>query len=890
MHASRFSVLGLATLLLLPACAEASFLGTLLFGKDTLEPVRAAIRETEQLRQEVFGWYKHNATQQANFTVTPDPKDLYTILPAIYSGRSLVDPDGSYYSDVEGYYKGEWTGWDFSTRSNRSLALDSRLNHTAVQKLSASQPSQVPEYLEGAKEDKLILDRGSFDWLSVQPGHVDLHLREEHLLPGNVSLITGSLSFAAPANTKSSIESVDFSLEGLHFIPTGSIFLHALSDESQQITDVRKSLGMIPQGNNDTANATVSAIDKAFQLRIDMLNRIIASGSYESEDAGPADPPTVKHNCSLHVYAQFRSAGAYTDLQPQIDALERENKKSTGISTIPPPALRLAVTAYSPECQVVLSSNELEGLLQSRLWKKGVRYAILFFVVLFIQTRLLVQQMEVTTTPSGLAKMSDKTWLAQSVLDAYGCLIHLSVGVAVENETTIPLIACAFMSGMCFLAFGYRYTIVIYRSQMDAAPSPAPAPAPATVPATVQSTAAVADPTSQTSPQNGTNVTSVNANTSSAAAPSSDFITSTISAISAADAAAATPEEIAARRRGANILLVALFLIMVGFFPIFTVKLMLPFLYSFWIPQIWRNVQRGTRKAILKRCVIGTTLTRLYIPLYFLVCPNNVLFDNEYSFWGWMLAAYLGLQAAILVGQDLFGPHWFLPAKYVPEGAKQGWEYHPLIYPGGDEEEGAGVVGGAGREEREYGDCAICLTAIENKKTTRKRSVNNKRQKKKTTSKQSRSWFGRSSDYAYDRIAEHEAEDFELEHDDNEDDHLPNDPPSTTIQIYPPEKSSSSSPSSPAPVQHTHYRAHTSPSTTTVRSRLARIIRTMLRWKQTLTSNLDSSQIAAVGGRKRRRMDVMLAPCQHAFHTECLERWLHIKNECPSCRSGLPPV
>ncbi|SPO26547.1 related to TUL1 - Golgi-localized RING-finger ubiquitin ligase [Ustilago trichophora] len=871
MHIHHSTTFYVATLLLLlPASIQASFLGTLLFGKDTLDPVRAAIKQTEQLRDEMHGWYKHNATQQANFTVTPDPADLYTLQPALYSGRSLVEPDGSYYTDVEGYYKGEWTGWDFSTKANRSLAIDSRFNHTAVEKLSAGQLNEAPDYVEGVKQDQLIMDRGAFDWLTIKPGHVDVHLREEHLLPGNVSLITGSISFAAAADAKSSIDSVDFSLEGLHFIPTGSIFLHAVADEAPEGTDVRTSLGLIPQGNNETANATISAIDKAFQLRIDMLQRIIASGSYDAGDSGSDSLPAVKHNCSLHIYGQFHSAGPYTELQPQIDALEREAKLSTGISTISPPPLKLALTSYSPECQLVLTSqreHELAGVLQSRLWKKAVNYAIIYFVILFVQTHLLVQQMEVTTTPSGLAKMSDKTWLAQSVLDAYGCLIHLSVAVAVENETTVPLIACAFMSGMCFLAFGYRYTITIYRSQMDAAPSPTPTPTPA---AAAPAAPAAPAPTQQAAAGlPGDQPAEVSApNTTESQAPSTNPIASAITAITNADAASATPEEIAARRRGATILFVGVFLLMVGFFPIFTVTLMLPFLYSFWIPQIYRNVTRGTRKAILKRVVIGTTITRMYIPLYLLVCPANVLF-SEPSVWGWVLAGYLVVQALVLVGQDLMGPHWFLPKKWVPEDAVRGWEYHPPLDSGRDiEEEGQG---------REYGDCAICLTAIENKSKARRRNS-----KIPSNRSSGQGWFSNltsiSSSHNYRRIADEnpQAEDFDLEDE-------------TMHQTYPPEKLASGT-----NLSHFHpHRYARAGSTGThsslarkLRSNLAKLIRTSLRWKH----DLGTASSIVTRGSTRRRMDVMQAPCQHAFHTECLERWLEIKNECPSCRSVLPPV
>ncbi|KAH9889041.1 hypothetical protein C8Q73DRAFT_737866 [Cubamyces lactineus] len=42
-----------------------------------------------------------------------------------------------------------------------------------------------------------------------------------------------------------------------------------------------------------------------------------------------------------------------------------------------------------------------------------------------------------------------------------------------------------------------------------------------------------------------------------------------------------------------------------------------------------------------------------------------------------------------------------------------------------------------------------------------------------------------------------------------------------------------------------------------------------------------------VGGAKKT---YSLAPCHHLFHTECLERWLAIKNICPQCRRPLPPL
>jgi hypothetical protein len=36
--------------------------------------------------------------------------------------------------------------------------------------------------------------------------------------------------------------------------------------------------------------------------------------------------------------------------------------------------------------------------------------------------------------------------------------------------------------------------------------------------------------------------------------------------------------------------------------------------------------------------------------------------------------------------------------------------------------------------------------------------------------------------------------------------------------------------------------------------------------------------------------DVVVAPCRHHFHFECLERWTHEQLDCPVCRRFLPPL
>eukprot|EP00397_Hematodinium_sp_SG-2012_P011948 GEMP01012100.1.p1 GENE.GEMP01012100.1~~GEMP01012100.1.p1 ORF type:complete len:437 (+),score=76.31 GEMP01012100.1:395-1705(+) len=36
--------------------------------------------------------------------------------------------------------------------------------------------------------------------------------------------------------------------------------------------------------------------------------------------------------------------------------------------------------------------------------------------------------------------------------------------------------------------------------------------------------------------------------------------------------------------------------------------------------------------------------------------------------------------------------------------------------------------------------------------------------------------------------------------------------------------------------------------------------------------------------------EISVTPCDHLFHRQCLEQWLEIKMECPTCRADLPPL
>lgn len=47
---------------------------------------------------------------------------------------------------------------------------------------------------------------------------------------------------------------------------------------------------------------------------------------------------------------------------------------------------------------------------------------------------------------------------------------------------------------------------------------------------------------------------------------------------------------------------------------------------------------------------------------------------------------------------------------------------------------------------------------------------------------------------------------------------------------------------------------------------------------------------SGVGDELMEEVTVMVTPCNHLFHNDCLTHWMEVKLECPTCRAVLPPL
>lgn len=108
-------------------------------------------------------------------------------------------------------------------------------------------------------------------------------------------------------------------------------------------------------------------------------------------------------------------------------------------------------------------------------------------------------------------------------------------------------------------------------------------------------------------------------------------------------------------------------------------------MYSFWLPQIAYSAYSGTKNPFHPLYLVGTALTRLFIPLYFLGCPNSFLtvlaayfspsgqsaqqqeehMSTSYTAC-YVLVVWVSFQVVMLWLQSLYGPRFFVPKQFLP--------------------------------------------------------------------------------------------------------------------------------------------------------------------------------------------------------------------------------
>eukprot|EP00980_Cylindrotheca_fusiformis_P006491 scaffold1378_cov137-Cylindrotheca_fusiformis.AAC.4 len=94
-------------------------------------------------------------------------------------------------------------------------------------------------------------------------------------------------------------------------------------------------------------------------------------------------------------------------------------------------------------------------------------------------------------------------------------------------------------------------------------------------------------------------------------------------------------------------------------------------LYSFWLPQIIRNIVTEAKRPLHPYYVYGISLTRLVAPLY-IFCTRSNFLKEVYPdiptdlFMCELLIVWIGVQTAVLEAQGRYGARFMIPARFLP--------------------------------------------------------------------------------------------------------------------------------------------------------------------------------------------------------------------------------
>ncbi|ORY35895.1 hypothetical protein BCR39DRAFT_512893 [Naematelia encephala] len=503
--------------------------------------------------------------------------------------------------------------------------------------------------------------RGSWDWAGVDKW--DLNLREREV-EGNMRDWTW---VKGGATLSSGEENIDYNFFGLHHLANGTYELFAKADGVK--IDIRNIPRLYPSHHNETAQIILAELEK--ELSIQEGNLLLSDIK---------DDESTETRCPLLIHLSLPPLPVGWSSEA-IELYESEMRDPTGIrsSLIRPPnywdGVGLGGVVIADECGWAFGFDRGTGVKIDDFWRKSIDYAAFATVCQLVVLVLLVRQMEATRTPSTLAKVSLWSIVIMGISDSWIFSAHVVVGIMSDNRASMAMLVPGFLCLCSAIVFGPRYAVLLHRIQAPESvipprPTPSPSPAPAsTEPGTLPLPAAAVQPTP---------------------APSEPIST--------------RARNLFADHPGIRWLGALFFVFFI--FQVALVPSIVPFflfgMYSFWIPQIWRNARRGTSHALDHTFVIGTSLGRLGLPLYAFACPDNVFFIKTTP-WVWGLVAWQWFQIMVMIAQERFGPAFFLPKSFAPEEL---YNYHPLLPPA-DPENPTSLSAGAEKT------CSICMEEVD---------------------------------------------------------------------------------------------------------------------------------------------------------------------------------
>ncbi|WWC98821.1 hypothetical protein V866_005714 [Kwoniella sp. B9012] len=653
------------------------------------------------IRDEWVGVINGNETMKGNYTEPSIP----SLLPS-----SLIPPEYTYnpshhqfFTNITGFFRSSTLhpfSFDPQSHTSSSESSDPYWRHL----------SSLPDLNSTGEWNSTLVEdlRGEWEWNKTVKWEMNLkernissvspELEDEFKTNGtdwekyeDWTWIKGSLTLSTSNKSPSSSsdeyhndvdggstdKSISYDFFGLHYLPNGTYNLYGLP-EGMRI-DIRK----LPYlWNVQHQTVTKEIILRELEKEVRNLDGNLMIGDLRDDDI--SDQTT----CPLLIHLLLPPL-PHGVTKEEIDFYRHEVQNPTGIkSSIPrPPSYwevgnGLGGVIVADECGWAMGITDGHGVDIDLFWERSINYAAYATISQLIVLLLLVRQMERTRTPSSLSKVSVYTIVIMSITDSWVFSAHVVVGIMSDNKASLPMLVPGFLCLCTAVVFGPRYAVLLHRIQAPERGS--------TTPATITTTN---QPTTGNATGDGATLSGVTVDGNGTARRIS-FISSI--------KAFFTEHPL---MRWLAILGFLFCFLQFAFLPS-VIPFFLFGLYSFWLPQIWRNARRGSTRALDAWFILGTTAGRLALPLYTFAYADNVFFIEKTN-WIWGIVWWQLAQVAMLFAQERFGPSFFLPKSLAPP---ESYNYHPLIpSPSADPEAAAAFHPLLSSEKT----CSICMEEVD---------------------------------------------------------------------------------------------------------------------------------------------------------------------------------
>lgn len=603
----------------------------------------------QSLKYELANYTAWQDGGPSNFTLERESLGLLRLESALLHPPHLPPTvDAAYYNNITGNYKTK-------TVINRNLTNSpDEVTWAPLAKMLYKDRNltRVHERAQG------------WNWSQPLVASFSMFSYKSLFLPENGTLFyrwRGFIDLELPSSSRGLVDgpSVSLRAEGIHLPEEGSLM--ALVEPKDVAPDIRHLAGLVPPS---LFNDTTHVITEQLKERVKEFEQSISDGTAQLDS--DSDPVT---RCSFIFRGHLHPMLVH---QSMVDLYEQEQKTPTGI-----PLPKLAAPGFnglliSEECGIAIELEEVKGISSIRMSRRIVVYAAIASAVFYILIQLSLQvsdQWRTTTTLLRGSRGVMATWL---IADSYAAISHLMAAV-MTSEVRYALLVPGFLGGV-LVATDIRLLTYLNGVQLLLSqPAPAPPPPPITTTAPTASTTGVSSTAPTVSqPPPDTTVTG-------------SFLLRAGSVLFANDF----------RAWLAIVFGFSIFSMLFLGVPIYGVWFIL--IASTWSGQITRNVYQRTRRVLRHDTIVLSSIVRLFTPLYIFACPNNLL-NIEPAEWIWVIPAWVILQTAVLLGQDYFGPSWFIP-DFWNRGPV--YDYHPDI-----------VKSDGEATESKLGDCSICMEPI----------------------------------------------------------------------------------------------------------------------------------------------------------------------------------